>query len=263
MKTTIYYFSATGNSLSIGKKISQKLANCELIEISHALNKNAIINSEKVGFLFPVYAWGVPRIVSEFISKAQFKNTKYCFSICSCAGTACSTNLQIKKSLAAKNITLDAGFILKEPSNSIDFDDSNKMIKFIDSIRGNEPRLSIDVRLNEITQIISNAKSNNIEKDSKLSNVISAMLFKVAIQTFKTVDNNYFLTEGCNGCGICSKICKRNNIKMFNNKPVFQNNCENCSGCINACPSQVLQSSEKAIGQPRYIKKGIQLKELL
>ncbi len=59
----IYYFSATGNSLSIAKKLASKINNSELVEIGKALKDNLIVKSEKIVFVFPVYAWGPPRIV--------------------------------------------------------------------------------------------------------------------------------------------------------------------------------------------------------
>ncbi len=262
MKTTIYYFSATGNSLSIAKKLQQVIQDSELIEIGNALRNNTKITSEKIVFVFPVYAWGPPRIVTEFISTSSFENTKYAYSVCGCAGTACGTNMIIKKLLAKKNVTLTGGYILLEPSNSIDFDPSSGMIKFMDSIKGKEIRQSIDLRIKDIADTINKSKRSVIEKDSNISNFLSGLMYVGAIGSFKTIDKKYFVTDECNGCGICSKICKRKNITMIDSKPTFSGNCENCTACLNACPSKSLQSSQKTVGASRYKKKGIKLNEL-
>lgn len=59
----IFYFTGTGNSLQVAKNIG----NCqgeELISISSLMCKEkefyefSLENTEKVGFVFPVYAWG-------------------------------------------------------------------------------------------------------------------------------------------------------------------------------------------------------------
>ncbi len=81
MKTTIYYFSATGNTLSVAKKLQGMMEDVELVSIADALANVKVIEAQKIGFLFPIYAWGMPRIVSEFIDQLRFGHIHYCFSI--------------------------------------------------------------------------------------------------------------------------------------------------------------------------------------
>lgn len=41
-------------------------------------------------------------------------------------------------------------------------------------------------------------------------------------------DRSFCLDEQCNGCGTCTRICPVGNIKMVDNKPVWQHHCETC-----------------------------------
>ena len=71
MKTTIYYFSGTGNSLKVAKDIAAELKDTEIIQICK--NNMGINNttSNKIGIVFPVYVSGMPLLVKEFIEKIK------------------------------------------------------------------------------------------------------------------------------------------------------------------------------------------------
>ncbi|MFX0072117.1 MAG: EFR1 family ferrodoxin, partial [Candidatus Hermodarchaeota archaeon] len=70
MKTEIYYFSGTGNSLYVAKKMAEKLGDCELIPISKIWQQDDLAsNTERIGFIFPLYFWGLPAIIYDFVNK--------------------------------------------------------------------------------------------------------------------------------------------------------------------------------------------------
>jgi len=263
MKTVVYYFSATGNSLSIAKKIGQMLPEAELVSIPKVFNTTKLINAKKVGFVFPIYAWGMPRMVKEFIEQAKFENVDYCFSVIGSTATAGKTNEVLSKMLKAKNVSLDAGFLVKEPSNAVSVDESSPMLEFMRKTKGNREHHSIDTRFGEIKAILANSKKHNLEKDAWFMSQISNTINKATLNVFKSQDKNFWVTDACNGCGICTKVCPRNNINMVDSKPSWKHNCENCVACINWCPTQALQSGEGTEGKKRYHKEGIELKELL
>ena len=68
MKTTIYYFTGTGNSLKAAKDLCEKLNSCELTPIAKFLEmEDPESTSEKIGFFFPLYYSGLPKIVLDFV----------------------------------------------------------------------------------------------------------------------------------------------------------------------------------------------------
>jgi flavodoxin len=74
----IFYFSGTGNSFYVAKRIAMQNKDTELISIPGLLNsQNALIKYEKVIIVCPLYFYGVPKIVNEFIERYNFNNTKY------------------------------------------------------------------------------------------------------------------------------------------------------------------------------------------
>lgn len=72
----VFYFTATGNSLYVAKRIGS-----ELYSIPQMLKEGkSEFEDEVIGFVFPCYGLGVPRIVIDFIQKSKFKS-KYFFAI--------------------------------------------------------------------------------------------------------------------------------------------------------------------------------------
>ena len=91
--TKIYYFSGTGNSLSIAKDLTSTLKNVELLSIAELMRipGEIVIQGDVIGFVFPVYFGRVPVFVEEFLERASFGNTNYIFAITNGGGAFCRT----------------------------------------------------------------------------------------------------------------------------------------------------------------------------
>jgi flavodoxin len=71
MITQIFYFSATGNSLALARNIAMELGETELISIPKVSGNCVTATAPRIGLVFPVYAWGLPRIVADFIKELK------------------------------------------------------------------------------------------------------------------------------------------------------------------------------------------------
>ena len=73
----IIYFSATGNSQYVSKKIAK-----EINEKTYSIieNKNTrkyhVEKDETLGVVIPTYFWGLPTIVEEYLSKLTITSKK-------------------------------------------------------------------------------------------------------------------------------------------------------------------------------------------
>ena len=79
MKTDIYYFSGTGNSLTIAQNLSKKIEYSKIISIPLVINKANNITGEIIGIVCPIYMHNIPCIVVDFIKK--IKEAKYLFMV--------------------------------------------------------------------------------------------------------------------------------------------------------------------------------------
>lgn len=70
MSFLIYYFSATGNSLEISRRIAKELGDCIIKPMTAQVPVEPVGgDSEAVGFVFPVFYNGLPRLVKRFAEK--------------------------------------------------------------------------------------------------------------------------------------------------------------------------------------------------
>ena len=245
MKTEIYYFSGTGNSFFIAKKLSEEIDNSELIAVSSVI-QNPVIKADKgrVGFVFPVYFGGLPLIIEDFIGKIDLESAETIFYINTSGdddGFDCSTG-KINKILAGKGKKLNSGYNIAMPANYIKkyepepeeekshkFKESGKKIKNISL---------------KILSGITNVKPDKFHLISKAVNNFWQ-------KSVNKSDKSFFSTESCNSCGICEEVCPVDNIRIVNKKPEWQHRCQECLACMHFCPKIAIQT-KSSINRVRY-----------
>lgn len=266
MENIIYYFSATGNSLNVAQKIKEQLEHTELRSISTVIKEKAdkkqttVETVNRVGFVFPVYAWGMPRIVAEFVKSLEPMNADYAFAIATCGGTPGKTLIEFNQLLAQNNFELDAGFTVTEGAYT--FLEENFFMKIIPPLSGKEP-LSFNRRQNEIVNKIINKENHEIESSFFLGNALSNKLHGFAIENFKNSDQDFWVNDHCNNCNTCVDICPRENIKIVSGEKIWQNNCEFCFACVMWCPKNAIEYKQVSINQPRIHNNNIKITDFI
>ena len=79
--------------------------NEELFSIAVEIDKNKeykLREGEKVGFVFPVYAWGPPEIVLRFIRRLKMTKPEYLFFVCTCGDDTGRTAQLFSSAVARK-----------------------------------------------------------------------------------------------------------------------------------------------------------------
>jgi ferredoxin len=263
METTIFYFSATGNSLSLTRRIADELGQCRIISIPEAINNNTIKPSTpNVGFVFPVYAWGLPRIVSEFLEKLSFTGKPYVFAVVTCVAIPGNTLIELRKSLRRKGAELNAGFAVKAGRSSLM--KLNSLDKII--IRLDRQRIQLksgESRLNEIVTTIKKKGKHRPETSSPAANIFGSLIHGMAVKTFKTMDHAFLIEDSCTGCGNCAKICPRSNIVIEQNRPVFKHNCELCHACIQWCQNFAIRHPDFDSSLKQYHHPAVHRRDLI
>jgi hypothetical protein len=120
MKTTMYYFSSTGNSLSVARGIAEKLQECTLISMAGKPTVSSEAKpAERVGFVFPVYFFGLPRLVKRFIENLELAPQTSCFGIVTYGGRTIGTLSMLEDVLRRKNCFLHYAEKIRMPGNYI------------------------------------------------------------------------------------------------------------------------------------------------
>ncbi|MBF0522320.1 MAG: EFR1 family ferrodoxin [Candidatus Omnitrophica bacterium] len=235
MKTALFYFSGTGNSLVLARKLSAKLNGAEIISIAEAINKNIVVDVECVGIIFPVYMFGLPLIVLRFLKKLNPLKNKYIFAIADFGGAAGDPLGQMNQELKPLGLKLNAGFFVRMPDNYI------PLFEAVKEDRQQKMFKKAEKRLEEIAPIILNRQEAKIEKTFFLLTAILSIIHKICSPQIPVMDKHFWVDEKCNGCELCQKVCPVFNIRIVDHKPVWLHHCEQCLACLHWCPTQAIQ----------------------
>ena len=257
MKTQIFYFSSTGNSMMIAKKLSEKLPDSETIFISKVFNESILSDAEKIGFVFPVYAFTMPRIFSDFVKKLDISKAKYIFAIVTFSGNSGASLLKFNSLLKTKGKELNSAYEIKQPSNYIPFGEA------IPTEEQNKQFQERDILLKKITEDINQNKDTKMPQKLFHVNWLIAMVCDFFVSTFKSFDKDLWADEKCNNCKTCEKVCPRQNIETKDNKRYWKHDCEGCLACLQWCPKEAIQYKKTSINKKRYRQPDVKLSDFI
>ena len=89
MKNTIFYYTGTGNSLWVARTLAEALGDTELVSIADWGVEKKTIDSDVIGFVFPVHMWGVPGRIIKFINEIEAGEVGLYLCRCGKRGTGC------------------------------------------------------------------------------------------------------------------------------------------------------------------------------
>jgi len=246
MHTRLYYYSGTGNSLWVARQLAARLdGETELVPL-RADSPLPDRPAERVGLVFPVHMWGLPRRVVEFVSGYTGRSDGYHFAVAVNAGQVAASLLQLQKLLQQKGMPLQAGFGLLTPSNYILWNGAQPEAK------QQELFAQAEQKLDRIATIVRDQASAPIEQGPWWQNPFLSFAYRFAYPKVAAMDKDFWAEETCNSCGLCARICPADNINLESGRPVWQHRCEQCLACLQWCPQQAVQYGKKTAGKQRY-----------
>jgi Pyruvate/2-oxoacid:ferredoxin oxidoreductase delta subunit len=257
MKTTIYFYTGTGNSLWTARKLSDALGDTQQISIK--LTGTDIIHtaSENIGLIFPVHIWGLPAPVIDFVKRLQNDPSKYYFAIAVNAGQVAATLIQLKKLMQTRGLNLSSGLSIDLPSNYIPWGGAitpaKQQNKFNDAIE----------KINRIAATIKSKEIKLPEKGPGWQNIFLSLFYRQSFPHVHKMDKSFCADEKCTNCAICEKICPAQNILIDNGKPIWQHHCEQCFACLQWCPEESIQYGKNTSKKKRYHHPEIKLSDIL
>ncbi|MDO5577533.1 MAG: EFR1 family ferrodoxin [Fibrobacter sp.] len=245
MSKKLFYFSGTGNTLHLAKKIAENVPGLELVKIRYDMNFDCT-DCDTVGIAYPVYCFTLPNIVANFINNATFSSSAYIFSLASFGGFLASSNKIMNKILRAKGLNLSAGFSVHMPGNATNVYD----------VASKEKQEAMFSKASEkITQIASMVKTKapgKIDSNLGILGDIASGFSGFMMSKVNETDKTFSVNDTCDSCGICVKVCPVGNVSLVNGKPQWKHNCESCLACFHWCPKAAIQSGTKTSQRGRY-----------
>lgn len=250
MKTIIYYFTGTGNSLAAAKKIAGALKDTELVPIASLKTSEGRVvpAADRAGIICPVYDAGLPVIVKEFAGRLDVGAIPYTFGIVTMGGMGASALHQLNGILVHNcRKKLDAAFAVKMPGNfpPVGVPPSGEKREAI--LRDADAELAAIAVMIEKGQAVPPGFS-------LLSRLMHAAMYGKFERNVPGMDRSFSVDETCTSCGTCAKVCPVGNITIENERPVWQHHCELCCACLHFCPVEAIQltTMQGTKGRGRY-----------
>ncbi|MBA3051742.1 MAG: EFR1 family ferrodoxin [Candidatus Omnitrophota bacterium] len=269
MKTIIYYFSGTGNSLKIACDLALLLADTEFFTdrtevFSMARAGEADVSADRIGLVFPVYMFGLPLIVSDFVEKLAAaddarlgESDKYIFAVATHGGGPGGALKMLYNKMKKRGLPLDAAFSVAMPGNYTPLygapDDDKQKALFEKA----------GEKVREISARVLSGEREKFEFSNCFINAASSLVHGLMSSRIPGMDKKFYADEKCNACAICEKVCPVENIKMLKGKPSWNHKCQQCMACLQWCPKEAIQYAKATRGRRRYHHPEIKLNEII
>jgi flavodoxin/NAD-dependent dihydropyrimidine dehydrogenase PreA subunit len=258
MKTVLYYFSATGNTLKAAADLAKELGGADIIPVTKALKDPSAESGDIVGIVFPVYMFGTPLIITDFLNKIRVKKDAYLFTMATFGGLQGRAHAICRDILKKRGIALSAGFSVMMPGNytplygAIPEDQQKKM--FTDE----------SLKVKEIAQAVRNRVKGRFDCKPFVPNfLLYFLLYRGGSSQIRKADTKFWVTDACIKCGTCAKVCPVSNIVMKDGRPTWLHHSEHCMACLQWCPVSAIQYDKNTVGRKRYRHPDISLADIM
>jgi len=225
MRTTIYFFSATGNSMTTAYALAQGIENSAVIPVAATKNLHRIDEqADAVGFVFPIYFGDMPYIVREMISKMTFNPDAYIFACVTFRGGRGVVTGKLDQLLRTRGQKLSLCCDVPMPGNSAI----------------NPPEVDAEHLKNQPENV---AKALADILDRKVEDYFTSEIIPMRPVDVASNFRGIIAEDTCIGCGTCESICPMNNIKIVDGKSIIGDNCTTCLACFHWCPVEAIYMS--------------------
>ncbi len=283
----IFYFSGTGNTKWAASKLAAATRE-DLISIapymradesSHNLAEPFILKeNERLGFVFPVHGWRVPKLVREFISKMKIlrepsdatggnkakaddcqKNRPFAYCVCT-AGDSIGLTIENLNEVISLNPSLQAlGITEVSSSYSLIMPESYIGLPFMD-VDPKEREIRKKENAAQELAVVCEEIFDRKEGTSRLvKGPIPWFFTKVVGGFFENVlitDKRFHVEKDrCVKCGICANVCPVGDIKGGHGEyPVWlhHKDCLTCFTCYHHCPHHAIEFGNQTQKKGQY-----------
>ena len=243
----ILYFSGTGNSKYVAKRIANVLGD-EIVNLNDCIkasNTSPIETGERLIVVTPTYAWRIPRVVREWLLKTELRGAKRVWFVMTCGSEIGNADRYNREFCTEKSVACMGTAQIVMPENYIAMFSAPQADQARKIVAKAEPDIDRAIAAMQANQ--SFAPTRNNLYDRFMSGPVNPIFYKFFVKA-----NAFAASSACIGCGQCAKRCPMNNITLKDSKPVWGRNCTHCMACICYCPKEAIEYGKKSVGQPRY-----------
>ena len=249
----IICFSGTGNSAAVADRIASLLSDnilkidMELLRLIAEGKSFEVGEPDRVIWVFPVYAWGLPKVVSRVMQTIDLlpagRTTSH-WMVATKGDDIGLTADQWRREMRLRNFNAVAAFSVAMPNTYV----------FLPGFSLDSPPLAAQKREGMIPRVARIAKLISAHTPADPATAppddvvrgsapwIKSKILRPLFDRFLTSPDGFYAdTERCTRCGRCSRTCPLDNITIDPAKgPQWGKRCTFCTACYHACPERAI-----------------------
>lgn len=233
----IICFSGTGNSAAVARRLSEATGeHVYRIDGWEPKALPALAEGERLGFVFPVYGWDMPRVVRDYLDKVTLPATAddtYIYMVCTCGDDIGHTDRLFQKALSRHGLQATSLWSVLMPDTYIALPGFN-----IDDGEETAAKLrEASRRVDQIAEQVCRKSRGVVDVKNGAFAWTKTHVLGWFFDRFLVKEKKFHLSSKCIGCGRCATACPLDNIAISaDKKPEWLGHCTGCLACFHACP---------------------------
>ena len=260
VKSVIYYFTGTGNTLAVARDLATELGDARFIPLRQAMTPGGIIiEADVVGIAFPVYFLDLPEIVKDFVQQIRFTGSPYIFGIATCGERPGSALFNLRQLLEEKGSGLSAGFVFVIAGELY----RTPLTSWGMPVAVRKNMLQKKAGSRHSQRQYGRRRSRCLKVQIQPCSILEARLTRTLATSVYGIPRRFHATAKCNTCRTCERICPTRNITVGTNTVIWGNTCTQCYACIHWCPTGAIEIGGRTTGKPRYHHPDVTVRDML
>ena len=247
----ILYYSATGNSWHVAKMLAQKRGEAPQSVIGLMRREEYTISlgeGEWLVVVTPTYHWGLPHAMRLFLDRCNVTGAgvNRALAVATYGTTSGAACRMAARRLRAKGVF---GEVL---TASVKMPDTwTPTFDLTDTARTAALNAEAD---KTVLQLADNIEVGRKQKSHEYIPLTVCYVANRWAYHYTRCTSHFRLSDGCIGCGLCSRICSAQVIEMRDGHPVWTApRCEMCLACLHHCARFAIQYENRTQHHGQYV----------
>lgn len=238
----ILYFSGTGNTRLCAEYLAKRLGQTA-IELTQSKLVLPIVSRDKtpddmVIWMFPIYSWGIPPVVLNFMKKARIGTPYGAFHhmVATCGDTAGNARKMWQRTMQRRGFKTGRAFTVAMPNTYVLMKGFHTDAAEVVEHKLKEAPRKLDYIADEISYHPSARPKKGDYTKGWFARIKTNIIYPWFVK--HGVDPHLFhCKHNCIECGKCSAECPMGNIYVdSHHRPIWTSNCAMCLRCLHNCP---------------------------
>jgi ferredoxin len=216
----IVCFSGTGHSLRVARDLAQGLGEPPPVSV-RAWERQRETAGERLVLVFPVYAFGPPRLLTTVIDRMEAIRAGQVYAVATAGGTPGSALTILDGHLRERGAVLRGGWIITRWDTWLN---------------------RYHIKINIMVRAIKEGRAGLLPGSSLLFDALSPLLYRGFCRRVGATGRRFRLAATCTRCGLCARLCPVDNITLGDDgRPRWGDACEACLACYAWCPARAIR----------------------